>query len=74
MIERVVELVQRDLDEAMGEHLSEEEQDTRDVCYDLTPCHTIIQMFSSDFHDAVYCKDVYLFMVRHVRIFLCTFL
>jgi hypothetical protein len=44
------------------------------TCYDLTPCHTIIQMFSSDFHDAAYCKDWYLFMVRHVHIFLCTFL
>jgi hypothetical protein len=43
-------------------------------CYDLPPCHTIIQMFSSDFHDAAYCKDLYLYMVRHVHIFLCTFL
>jgi hypothetical protein len=30
IIERVGELVQRDLDEAIGEHLSEEEQDTQD--------------------------------------------
>jgi hypothetical protein len=30
IVERVGELVQRDLDEAMGKHLSEEEQDTRD--------------------------------------------
>jgi hypothetical protein len=44
---------------------------TRSDCYDLTPCHTIIQMSSSDFHDAAYCKDLYLFMVRHVHIFLC---
>jgi hypothetical protein len=42
--------------------------------YDLAPCHTIIQMFNSAFQDAAYCKDLYLFMVWHVHIFLCTFL
>jgi hypothetical protein len=44
------------------------------LCYDLTSYHTIIKIFSSDFHDAAYCKDLYLFMVRHVHILLCTFL
>jgi hypothetical protein len=37
-------------------------------CYDLSPWLTIIQMFSLDFHDAAYCKDLYVFMVRHEHI------
>jgi hypothetical protein len=37
-------------------------------CYDLTPCYTIIQMFSSDFRMLAYCKGWDPFTVRYVHI------